>query len=75
MIVLYGEEGLECEVHIDGICLEHVSELKYLGWVLEESGTNEAECSRQLVSGWRVEGDIRSQVNIRDLQLECVSLA
>ena len=25
VMVLNGEEGLECEVHLDGICLEHVS--------------------------------------------------
>ena len=30
MMVINGEEGLECEVHIDGVCLEHIS--KYLGW-------------------------------------------
>ena len=37
--VLKEEEGLECEVHLDGICLEPVSEFKYLGCVLDESGT------------------------------------
>ena len=26
-----GEERLECEVCVDGICLEHVLEFKYLG--------------------------------------------
>ena len=26
VMVLNGEEGLECEVHVDGICLEHVLE-------------------------------------------------
>ena len=31
VIVMNGEEGLECEVHIDGISLEHVSDFKYLG--------------------------------------------
>ena len=46
MTVLNGEEGLECEVHINGIRLEHVSEFKYLECVLEESGTDGAECSR-----------------------------
>ena len=46
VMVLGGEEGLECEVCIDGICLEHVSKCKYLGCVFEESGTDEAECSR-----------------------------
>ena len=35
VMVLNGEEGLECEVH-----LEHVSEFKYLGFVLDKSGTN-----------------------------------
>ena len=47
MMVLNGEEGLECEVHVDGICLEHVSEFKYLGCVLDKSGTDGAECSRK----------------------------
>ena len=31
VMVMNGEEGLECEVHVDGIRLEHVSEFKYLG--------------------------------------------
>ena len=29
-MVLHGEEGLECEVKVDGVQLEHVSEFKYL---------------------------------------------
>ena len=33
VMVLDGEEGLECEVHVEGIRLEHVSEFKYLRWV------------------------------------------
>ena len=37
LMVLNRDEGLECEVHVDGICLEHVSEFKYLGCVLGES--------------------------------------
>ena len=40
VIILNGEEGLECEVHVDGICLEHVSKFKYLGCVLDESGAD-----------------------------------
>ena len=40
VIVLNGEESLECEVYIDGIRLQHVSEFKYLGCVLDESGTD-----------------------------------
>ena len=43
VMVLNGEDGLECEVHVDGIRLERVSEFKYLGCVLDESGTNGAE--------------------------------
>ena len=62
--------GLECEAHVDGIRLEHVSKFKYLGCVLYESGTDGAECNREVVSGRRVACDIRSMVNARDLQLE-----
>ena len=69
-VMLGGEERLECEVCVDGIGLEHESEFKYLGCVLDESGTNEAECSRKVASGRRVAGAIRSQ-NFRSLQLEC----
>ena len=36
VMVLNGEEGLDCEVHVDGIQLEYVSEFKYLGCVLDE---------------------------------------
>ena len=45
---------------------------------MDESGTDEAECSRQEVSGeWngrRAVGAIRSLVNAKDLQLVCASL-
>ena len=74
-MVLNGEEGSECGVYVDGICVERVSEFKYLGCVLDESGTNGAECSRKVASGRRVTGAIRSLVNTRDLQLECASIA
>ena len=65
VMVLGGEEGLECEVCEDGIRLEHVLVFKYLKCVLDESGTDEAECRR------RVAGDIMSLVNARSLQVEC----
>ena len=45
--LLNGEEGLESEVHVDGIRLEHVSEFKYFGYVLEELGTDREECNRK----------------------------
>ena len=67
--MLGGEEGLECEVCVDGIRLEHVSEFIYLGCILDESGTYEAECSRKVVSGRSIAGAIRSVVNARSLQL------
>ena len=73
VMVLNGEERLECEVHEGGIRLEHVSESKYLECILDKSGTDGAECSRKLVSRRRVTGTIKSLVN--DMQLECASLA
>ena len=66
-MVLGGEEGLECEVCLDRIHLEHVSEFKYLGCVFDESGTDEAEIRR------RIGGAIRSLVNARSLQGSCMS--
>ena len=42
VMVLGGEEGLECGVCVDWIRLEHVSEFKYLGCILDESGKDEA---------------------------------
>ena len=60
VMVLNGEEGLECELYVDGILLLHVSEFKYLGCVLDESGSDGAKCSRKVASGRRVTGAIRS---------------
>ena len=37
---------------------------------MDESGTDEAECSRKVASGKIVAGAIRSLVNVRSLQLE-----
>ena len=72
---LNGEEGLNCEVHSGGIRLEHVSEFKYLGYVMDESGTDGSECSRKVASGMRVVGVIRSLVNAWNLQFQCASLS
>ena len=63
VIGLGGEEGLECEVLVDGIRLKHFLEFKYLGCVLDESGTNEADCSRKVASRRRAAGAIRCLVN------------
>ena len=54
------------------IRLEHVSEFKYLGCVLGESGTDEAECSMKVANRRRVAGSIRPLVNARSLQVESV---
>ena len=75
VMVLNGEEGLECEVYVDWIYLEYVSEFKYFGCVLDKSGTDKAEYSRKVRNGRRVAGVIRSLVSTIDLQLECASLA
>ena len=54
MMVLNGEEGIECEVHVDGVRLKHVSEFKYLGCVLDESIGG----GLQVPSGpWLMEGE------------------
>ena len=67
VMVVGGEEGLECEVCVDGICLEHISKFKYLECVLNKLGTDEAECNKKVVSGRRVAGAIRSLVDARSL--------
>ena len=70
VMVMNGEEGLEFEVHVDGIRLEHVSDFKYLGCVLDESGIDRVECNRRVASWRRVAGAIRSL-----LMLEICSLS
>ena len=46
-------------------------DLKIWGMFFDESGTDEAECSRKVARGRRVAGAIRSLVNAWDLLLEC----
>ena len=43
VMVLSGEEGSECENRVDETRLEQVSEFKYLGCVLNESGADAEE--------------------------------
>ena len=54
VMVLNGEEGLRCEVYVDNNRLEHVSEFRCLGCVLDELGTDGTEFSRKVASGRRV---------------------
>ena len=70
VMVLNEEEELECKGHVDGIRLDYVSEFKYFGYVLDESGADGEECSRKAASWRRVAGTIRSLVNAKDLQIE-----
>ena len=65
LMVLGVEEELEFEVCVVGMQLEHVSRFKYLRRVLDESGTDDAECS----GGRRIVGAIRYLVNAIGLQL------
>ena len=46
----------------------------YIHGMYNESGTYEAECSRKVASGRRIADAIRSLVNARSLQLECVRI-
>ena len=69
MMLLNGEERLECEIYVDGVLLVHTSEFKYLGGVLDESDNDEAVCSRKVTSGRRVAGAIKALVNAIDLNL------
>ena len=71
VMVLGVEKVLECVVCVNGISLEHVLEFKYLRCVLNESGADETEFSRKVVSEGRAAGGIRSLLNARSLQLEC----
>ena len=55
LMVLNGEEGLECEVHVDGFHSEHVSEFKYFGYVL----MNQAQMGQNAIGSWRAEGGLQ----------------
>ena len=50
VMVLDGEEGLECEVWVDGMRLEHASEFKYLWCVLCESGPSLYQLTMEVIS-------------------------
>lgn len=42
-VIIFGEDGTLCDVAILGACLEWGQSFKYLGCVLNESGTDEAD--------------------------------
>ena len=67
-MVLGGEEGSICEITVDGRQIEHVSEFKHVGFVLNELSTDGAECYWKVGSGRRVTDAIRSLVNAERLK-------
>src|SRR5678815_1004425 len=70
-VMVVSEDSPQCEVMLDSEQLEQVSEFKYLGYMLDEKGTDDAECSRKVVNGRKVAGAIKSLVNVKGLSLEC----
>ena len=70
VMILVRKEGLECEVYVGGIHLEHVSEFKYLGCVLEKNQLGMRKYSRKVMSGKRFASAFRSLGNAQSFQLE-----
>ena len=56
------------------IPLKCVLDIKWLGLLLEESGTDGVECYRKLGSERRAVGIIRSLVLAKCLRLECIRI-
>ena len=54
--------------------LKHISEVKYFGLELDESGTNGAESCREVATDRKIADAVRSPVNGNSLQLECARL-
>ena len=63
------KKGLECELLVNGMGLEHVSEIKYFLYFVDKSGTDEVECRRKVASGRKVTGAIKSLVKAGGLHL------
>ena len=59
------EERLGCEICVDGVRLEKVSEFKYLTCILNELGATDAVYRRNLASERKFVGGTRSLVNAR----------
>ena len=64
VMLLGRDEGFKCEVRVDGTILEHTSEFKYLGYAVDESEADDAECRKKMVSERKVAGK---------LQLKCAT--
>ena len=73
-VMVVSRENVQCRIMLDDEQLEQVSEFKYLGYVLDDRGTDDAECSRKVSSGRRVAGAIKSLMNAKGLSLECAKV-
>src|SRR5678815_232284 len=69
--MVVSEDSPRCEVMLDSEQLEQVSEFKYLGYMLDEKGTDDEEGSRKVVNDRKVDGAIKSLVDVKGLSLEC----
>ena len=54
-----------CKVRAEDVQLGHVSVFKYLGYVLDESGTDGGECRMKVASGRKVTVVIRPFVDAK----------
>src|SRR5678815_5767524 len=70
-VMVVSEDSPRCEVTLEGEQLEQVSDFKYLGYMLDDKGTDDAKCSRKVVNGRKLAGAIKSLVDVKGLSLEC----
>src|SRR5678816_842231 len=69
--MVLSEDSSLCKVMLDGEQLEQMSEFKYLGYMVDEKGPNDAECSMKVVNGRKMAGAIKSLVDVKGISLEC----
>ena len=70
-VMVVSRENVQCRIMLDGEILEQVSEFKYLGYVMNEKGTDDAECNRKVSNGRKMAGAIKTLVNAKGLDIEC----
>ena len=72
--MVVSRENMHCGIMLDGKNLEQVSEFKYLGYVLDEKGTDDEECGRKVSSSRKMAGAIEALANAKSLSLECITV-
>ena len=73
-VMVVSGENMPCRIMLDGELLEQVSEFKYLGYMLDERGTDDTECGRKVSSGRREASAIKLLVNAKCLSIECTGV-